>query len=310
MKALPRAVLALVSLLLVGVAQATPACGTEGGVLPPIPLSADGVLPRDAEIGQILHRSRHAWPTGFDSAGCPALSGRVRLSAHPRLAPGLYASGVNGIGVRVLLHGQPLHADGDGPALAVTADAAHGELVVELVKSGPLSGGTAIAGSELPSLAFERSGDEIIQPFAGSVILRQSTCRIPDVRVDLGEASVVVLANGGGSPPRPFQLHLHDCPAGLSRVRYRLDPMAPAIDAANGVVGMDERATARDVGVQILDPAGQPVPFGRAERLADYRSEKGGDYRIPLRARIVPIAGGRVRAGRVSTVLNVVMIYD
>lgn len=314
MKAIQRITLALMSLSVAAMASAASPeedCDGEGGVLPPVPIVADSVLPRDAEVGQTLHRVRQALPYSLGMPGCRPMSGRVRLSAHPRLAPGLYASGTAGIGVRVLLHGQTLHADGDRADRVLADGVASSELVVELVKVGTLSDSVAVAGAGLPSLVFQRrDGSEAVLPFSGSVTLRQATCRIPDVRVDLGEVSATLLAREGGSPSRPFQLLLQDCPAGLSRLRYRLDPMAPAIDAAHGIVGMDERATALNVGVQISDPDGQPLSFGKPEALAEYRAGDGGDYRIPLRARIVVSPEGGIRAGRVSTVLSVTMIYD
>ncbi|MDZ5633847.1 fimbrial protein [Janthinobacterium sp. GMG1] len=214
-----------------------------------------------------------------------------------------------------------------------------------LVKTGPVGTGI-IRASDLGRLSYFATIGGVSREFTitsvgltGSISVVSTTCHTPDVKVALGSRKISALtgAAGASTPAVGFVLDLTDCPGfpgnisssgaaapmssenGVVRaptflpnsVSVRIDPAAPAIDAAKGVLSLTtERGVATGVGVQLLDSAGAPWPLSTDVKLSNVLGAGTRSLDISLGARYLKTTMGTVTAGPANAVATYTLTYQ
>lgn len=263
----------------------------------------------------------------------PVVSGRVyRITCNSNIGDVLYrgvtttgtyktyTTGIPGIGIRFKFHGA--HKDDYWPqqdlfTVTTTALAQQVNIVVELVKTGPIKTGGMIQGEvaewfvpahgfQFGSLRFEQA--VIIDP-------TRPTCTVatPDVDVPMGTVSINEF-NGinSFSAAQPFELGL-DCAggeAGITTSVYTV--LTDKHNAANRTnrLTLSPESTAKGVGIQVLNKA-QPVSYGPASSTIGTANQwlagttGNGRFTIPLAARYIQteaqITGGSANGAAIFT---------
>ncbi|QII29148.1 type 1 fimbrial protein [Stenotrophomonas maltophilia] len=151
------------------------------------------------------------------------------------------------------------------------------------IKIGNISPGVIVASSlPTPVMRIQVSNADpvsVIVPITGSISMLSSTCRTPDVAVEMGQHSVGTMADSPATPWKDFAIRLLGCPgftgtfteagpvwtappassndnrlslantrvpgrftqAGTtpSTLSFRIDPIVAPVDAASGVLSLD-----------------------------------------------------------------------
>lgn len=118
-------------------------------------------------------------------------------------------------------------------------------------------------------------------------------CTTSNVTVNLGNHRASAFgAVGSTTAAADFTIELRNCPAGMRRITYQIDPATPVVPGTgNSVVALNAASTATGVGVQLLDAAGAPLALASQRTVG----ASGGTYTIPLKARYyktAPTVGG------------------
>lgn len=279
-----------------------------------IALEAAIAVPRDGAAGSVLYRADHPLPALPPGCADPLRAGgwRYANTPHPSQSQDIYRTGVAAVGLRVSINGQPLSTADYAPIAVPGTDGGHGSVRVELIKIDDAGSTGAVRGADLPSLVYAgEAGTAARVVFSGAIAVRAATCNTPSVRVVLDPVAPAALARPGSSAgAKNFELRLNDCPPGMARMSYRLDPMAAVRGAAASVVALDPGAGARGIGVQIRDRAGQPVAFGVDHRIEEPGIGAGGNFRVPLQAAYHRDGAQAVTPGSVSASLTFVITYE
>ena len=299
--------------LAAGAAQAQCAAPSERAIA----IDAAIAVPRDRAAGSVLYAADYPLPA--PPPGCVEAAGdggwRYAQTPHPGQSEDIYRTSVAAIGVRLSIDGRAL------PTAEYAAVAAgpsgRGSLRVELIKLDAAGGGGAIRGADLPTLVYRggpsaNGGDAVAArvSFTGAISVRATTCNTPSLRVALAPIAPQALAQPGASAgAKDFELRLDDCPAGLTRISYRLDPLGGA-DAATSALALDASASARGVAVQIRDRDGRPVAFGVNHEVRAVGLGDGGSFRVPLQAAYYRGDAQPAQPGTVSASLTFTLSYE
>jgi major type 1 subunit fimbrin (pilin) len=145
---------------------------------------------------------------------------------------------------------------------------------------------------------------------SNSIAVTQGSCTTPNVTVTLGNHNLSELpAIGSVSSSTPFNIALNSCPASVNSIKYRVDPTTTVLDSSGSVVAFDSSSAASGAGVQLLDSAGKPVPFGTLIGFAGYVPGAGGSYSIPLNARYYRTAA-TLKPGSANTSMTFTINYQ
>lgn len=243
-----------------------------------------------------------------------------------------YETGVAGVGVVIWFRNDVLPytwsmANCDTMMANCGVNSAPGNmaLVVSLIKTGNVAAGV-INGANFPSVIRDIVTDNVLPVlrlnFSGAINIVSRTCTTPDVPVPLGSYRVSELGGvGNGTPWQEFDIQLLNCPAfhgyfsnsgpqwsnngntlpgtrTNNAVNFRLDPVNGVIDAANGVMSLNNSApgdapAATGIGIQIARRTEVPVPLGTmvAGFQASLTPVEGASFSIPLQARYLQTQG-------------------
>ncbi|QCW24371.1 type 1 fimbrial protein [Lysobacter enzymogenes] len=283
-----------------------------------IAIDASIAVPRDRPAGSVLYAADYPLPAPAPGCAEAAQDGgwRYAQTPHPSQAEDIYRTGVAAIGVRLSIDGRPLPA-AEFAAVAMSPST-RGTLRLELVKLDAGSGGGAIRGADLPTLVYRGgvgaevgAGDAIAARvnFTGAIAVRGHLQRAEPAHRAGADRAAGAGPAGASAGAKDFDLRLDDCPAGLSRISYRLDPLAGA-DAATSALALDPGASARGVAVQIRDRDGRPVAFGSSHELQAGHLGDGGSFRIPLQAAYYRGDAQPPQPGTVSASLTFTLSYE
>lgn len=143
-----------------------------------------------------------------------------------------------------------------------------------------------------------------------SVQIVPALCTTPDVSVDLGTYQKSQFT-GVGYTTRAvdFNVRMDACPAGMSAIQYKVDPVTPVINSTQSVVSLSSDSTAAGIGVQVLNGAGTTAfPFGTFQTFSNYKTATGGNYLIPMKARFYQTAA-TVTPGTARSAITLTMLY-
>lgn len=171
-----------------------------------------------------------------------------------------------------------------------------------LFKVGDVKPGTIPTGE----IGSQVTGSATIATMSLSnpIAFTEISCQTPSVSVDLGKQRSSQFGGIGTTiGQKAFNIQLNDCPAGLSGISYRLDPINTAFDAETGVLALDEGG-ATGVGIQITDENDKVVSLGEVHRFLS--TAPTASVTIPLKAAYYKTAetveGGKANASMQFTI--------
>lgn len=227
--------------------------------------------------------------------------------------PGVYGTGVPGIGVKVLLEGMMVGDSSPTYGFVALYGPYYGlKYQFVLTTPGPISGGV-IDGSKLPVVQFWY-GDLLVATgnATGTLNLLPLTCYASNVSVNLGVHQLNEFA-GQNKPvttaPVPFDVSVNGCAGGLNSVSVSLMPNTTSM--GNGVVSLSSDSNAQGVGVQILDDQGNPAVFSSAPQY--YYAYVSGPNSWSGKRRFAARyyqTGAAVKPGTANAVLTFTMYYQ
>lgn len=187
---------------------------------------------------------------------------------------------------------------------------------IVLVKTGAVKSGLL---TSVPDIMYEAQSSKIIRiarfNIETNVSIVSKTCLAEPVRVDMGAHSTRVFTGiGSTAPPKDFSIELTNCPAfngaGKKTLKFRIDPVLPAINASNGVLRLDASPSkaASGVGVQIVTTKDSPLFLGMDQDSGLSLRNTEASYSIPLRARYLQ-TGSNVTPGPTKASARFTIIY-
>ena len=132
-------------------------------------------------------------------------------------------------------------------------------------------------------------------------------CTVSNVSVNLGSHAPSEFGGvGSTAAASAFMIELKNCPAGMRRIAYQIDPATAIVPGTgNSVVTLNAGSTATGVGVQLLDGAGAPLALASQQSIGD----SGGSYTIPLKARYYKTAA-IVGGGSANSAMTFTITYN
>jgi type 1 fimbria pilin len=184
-----------------------------------------------------------------------------------------------------------------------------GSIRLEIVKSGPLAAQITIPAGNLANLL---GGELTLNRFnlANALVLNAASCQTPSVPVAMGDDYQLNEFSEAGATPRTvhFNIGLNQCQAGIKKVTYSLKANTPVIDAAKGIVALNDSSTAKGIGLQLMNDTGQPIALGTTYPF-DAFTTTGTNFKIPLSASYYRLATDELKAGSANTEVTFIVNY-
>lgn len=179
---------------------------------------------------------------------------------------------------------------------------------IRLIKTGPVQPGAVLPPFEVAKgTSYVFGFPELITRLSlPQIRLNVPTCQVSElVEVPLGNVYLHKFkGTGSEAGNQDFEIALRNCPGGFERIRYRLDPLGPVIDAEKGLLQIDQGSgTASGIAVRIQG-RGAEARFGTDQTLSSYTGT-AGNYSIPLSASYYqtgPITPGAANAALEFTI--------
>ncbi|WP_245163706.1 fimbrial protein [Burkholderia latens] len=183
-------------------------------------------------------------------------------------------------------------------------------MTLRIKKIGPVEPGASVPSGILGYITVENQIKPITVKTRNQSSVATLSCKTPVVNVSMGDQNYVGQFKGIGSSLAPvsFSIALKECPEGISKVSYQLNPNTTIVDATRSVVALDADSTAKGVGLQLLDSSGNPIALKTKLQYSDY-DKLGGNFNIPLKAAYRQTAATLV-PGTANTSVTFVMTYD
>ena len=180
--------------------------------------------------------------------------------------------------------------------------------IYRFVKIGTIKHGTVIGPFTVGTINYGTLVTHNVT-MTGSLIISASSCKTPDVSVNMGDyVASEVTGSRGQTNPVHFDIALNECQEGISRVTYSLQANTPVLDRESGLVSLDGTSTAKGVGLRIMDGNGTPLALDRAHVFSDYDT-RGGNFKLPLSAAFVHLGTQTLGFGSANTSLTFTMSY-
>jgi type 1 fimbria pilin len=267
-------------------------------------------VPQDAPIGTIIYQqSLNAAEHIFT---CTAAT-RYGFAVNPALgAPvdATYPLGKTGLSFRVstpnpnITYMPPPFNIGSG-----TYTTNGGNYTLEIFKSGELSPKNEIAAGFLGNLQVS---DLVFIKFnlLNPIHLNTASCQTPSVPVAMGDDYRLEEFEKSGATPRviKYNIALNQCQRGIKKVTYQLKATTTVIDSKKGIVALNAESTAKGIGLQLMNDAGQPIALDTNYPFNGFNTTDT-DFRIPLSASYYRLAEGTLKAGTANTAVTFIMSY-
>ncbi|MDI3399151.1 fimbrial protein [Pseudomonas sp. V88_4] len=184
-----------------------------------------------------------------------------------------------------------------------------GNVRLEIVKSGELASQVRIDAGTLGTL---QDDDLILKRFnlTNPIVLNAASCQTPSVPVAMGDDYQLLDFREAGAKPRTvrFNIGLNQCQTGIKKVTYSLKANTPVIDATKGIVALNESSTAKGIGLQLMNDAGQPMALDTTYPF-DAFTTTGTDFKIPLSASYYRLGTDELKAGSANTEVTFIVNY-
>lgn len=181
---------------------------------------------------------------------------------------------------------------------------------LKIIKIGPVVAGASVPAGTLGHISANKDINIFTIKTSNKSSVAALSCKTPDITVKMGDQNYVGRFKGVGTSLAPvkFSIALKECPEGIKKVSYQLNPNTAVVDATRSVIALDANSTAKGVGLQLLDSAGNPVALKTKLQYSDY-DKLGGNFNIPLKAAYQQTAATLV-PGTANTSVTFVMTYD
>lgn len=292
----------------------------------PMPKNSIIVLPpeltvdRDAPVGTLL------WDSGWSETGEIALSCDMNskrklgytktLSLSSSGNPGVYNSGVPGVGIKVL-HYFAQDTVGDEIVQSPPVEYAHGDIKaeskgkykVQLIVTGPVKSGITRFSSPLAYQEINGLVTDTLTLTNTSTRVNTVGCQLNDtaIFVDLGDHDQHEFHRGVGytTSPQAFSIALL-CDEG-TKVDIKIEAQT-AESGETGIMALDEdNNSAKGLGIQLLRGDGTtPFVLNKQVYLTEARNNK--EIRIPFKARYYQISRS-VTEGNANATATFTMTY-
>ena len=142
------------------------------------------------------------------------------------------------------------------------------------------------------------------------VTVNAASCQTPSVFVAMGDDYQLFEFDNTGDAPRPikFDLSLNNCQRGIQKVTYQLQANTPVIDAQKGIVALSGASTAKGIGLQLKNDAGQPIVLNTPYVFSGFNTT-GTDFKIPLNAAYIRLADSTLQAGSANSEVTFIVNY-
>ncbi|MFM0341102.1 fimbrial protein [Paraburkholderia fungorum] len=271
-------------------------------------------IPRNATVGTVIYDApaQAASPAGGYYANCEggtaysyAVSGGTQIITNPNT----FATNVPGIGMRFYRFNGARSYFGQGVSGNYGGQWGYGGATfgVEVVVTGPIASGTingALVGK------FTQGSLAIVTMNVTAAVITASTCQIvADQNVNMplvGSKELPTVGSMAGNSP--FTISLTNCPAGMNKITYQLDPPAGAINATAGTFLAGSDSTATGVGFVLKDSSNAAVGLSTPLQLTAYSSSTGGTY--PIRLAVQYYRTGTLGTGILKGTLTYTISYQ
>lgn len=269
-----------------------------------------GVL-KDLPIGTEVFRSPPVWLTGVADVRC-SQDGLDRWGYFNHVGEtavsGPSPIGTTGLGWRWVYAGWQLEPyPNAGFAGATPGSVNRTSNWLQIVKMGNVISGTLPSGV-IGTIRYGSNGLDVARMrLSNSVTFTEASCQTPSINVAMGKhRSRDFGAVGSTLGQTAFNIELKDCPSGLRGISYQLDPVNPALNAAQGLLALNSGG-AKGVAIQITDSNKSPVGLGQLRRFT--RSPASGNHYIPLSAAYYKTAS-EVTGGPANAALQFTITYQ
>lgn len=180
---------------------------------------------------------------------------------------------------------------------------------LEIVKTGELAAKINLLSGSLGKL---RGGelDLILLNLSNPIVLNAASCQTPSVPVAMGDDYRLIDFDRADATPRvvKFNIGLNDCQTGVKKVTYSLKATTQVINAQKGIVALNGTSTAKGLGLQLLNDAGQPLALDTTYTFSAFNTS-GKNFNIPLAAAYYRLAEGVISAGSANTDVTFIISY-
>jgi type 1 fimbria pilin len=274
-------------------------------------LTADSLtIPQDAPIGTVIYEgSLHAAEHQF------TCSSQFRYGIFMNSSLGVpsgstFPLGKTGLSFRIKTPNPSLPIM--GPPFLLSSGSyttSGGNYGVEIFKSAELSSQSVITAGHLGNL---QADDLMLVKFnlVNPITLNAASCQTPAVSVQMGDDYRLDEFEKSGATPRviKFNIALNQCQRGIKKVNYQLKATTRVIDSTKGIVALNAESTAKGIGLQLMNDAGQPIALDTVYPFNGFNTT-GTDFKIPLSAAYYRLAEDTLQAGTANTAVTFIMSY-
>lgn len=271
-------------------------------------LTPSFTIPQDAPNGTIIYEETSRVVRQFDLV---CANGRIGVFVNPALGSvtsgTVFPLGVPGLSFRLFdssYLSAPRLFSGN---VTMLRDATSYRL--EIIKSGELLSQSPIPAVSLGQL---RGDDLVIANFnlINPITVNAASCQTPSVTVAMGDDYQLYEFNNSGDTTRvvKFNITLNQCQRGIQKVNYQLNANTPVIDPQKGVVSLNAGSSAKGIGLQLMNAAGQPITLGTPYPFSGFNST-GTEFTIPLSAAYIRLADSSLEAGTANTEVTFILSY-
>lgn len=273
-------------------------------------------MPADLENDRTVYESSHI-ARGTNNMTCSGIT-PIGLIINPALGPAP-ASGYtfpiknSGLALQIFSsYAEPkytINVFGERTIGNTNVSPTYGvRFVYRFVKIGTIKHGTVIGPFTVGVIKYGTMVSHNVT-MTGSLIISASSCKTPDVSVNMGDyVASEVTGSRGHTQPVNFDIALNACPEGINRVTYSLQANTPVIDSESGLVALDGASGAKGVGLRIMDGDGTPLALDKAHAFSAY-DVQGGDFKIPLSAAYIHLEDQPLGFGTANTSMTFTMSY-
>jgi len=224
----------------------------------------------------------------------------------------LFPTGVSNLYFQILYPDSPMLAYPSYP-VAWSDQLFNQPFALQLVATGTITGGATLntgqlaqwivdmGGANQPVTAFQINNTVTITPPACSIITDPTVVTLPTVYA----SAFTGTDSTTGLTPFNVQLNCPSTAAGAS-LAVTLATSSPVAGATGVIANTAGGGYAQNVGVQVLDSSGNPIPFGTAISAGTVTA---GTFNVPLNARYYQ-TGASVTAGQVNATATYTITYQ
>ncbi|WP_256585276.1 MULTISPECIES: fimbrial protein [unclassified Pseudomonas] len=267
-------------------------------------------VPQDAPIGTVIYQEIISAEYQRFNCGAPTLYGFVLNPALGSVTSGsTFPLGKTGLSFRIgddigYLEAARMDLYKD-PNWSVPAT----DYRLEIIKSSELASENSVPAGYLGQY---QAGSAVFNKFylINPIILNTASCQTPAVSVQMGDDYRLDEFNKSGDTPRTikFNLALNQCQRGIKKVTYSLKATTQVIDAQKGIVALSAGSTAKGIGLQLMNEAGQPIALDTTYPFDGFNTT-GTSFNIPLSAAYYRLAGSKLEAGTANTEVTFIVNY-